>query len=181
MLKNLFTAKKIALAAMFTALSFGVSYLQFAVFAAVPYLQLDFSFSVQLLGAYILGPVFGEMIVIAVQLLRFLTSGSGGVGEIANLVAGTCFVFVPSLIYQFKKGLPTVVLTLIFGTVLLTVASILTNLTLTFPLYFHEKAGEKFAFAFWYIVAFNLIKGVANSVITFLLYKRLKKMLAWFL
>ena len=180
MQEKMFTARRIALAAMFIAVSYGISFLQFPIFSATPYLQLDFSFSVQLIGAYMLGPVLGEIIVVLIQALRLLSSSTGGVGELANLVAATCFVFLPSLIYRFKKGLPTVILSLVIGTVLQIGASLFSNRYLVFPLFFDEPkvAVEK---AFWLIVAFNAIKCVSNGIITLLLYKRLKKVLNKFL
>jgi len=174
---NYFTARKIAYAAMFIALSYGLSFLEFPIFAAAPYLKLDFSFFVQLIGAYMLGPVLGEIIVLLVQALRLLTSSTGGVGELANVIAATCFVFVPSLIYSFNKKLPTVFVSLAVGIVLQIAASLVGNRFLTFPFYMGAGAVDVFNSVFWYIVAFNAIKGLANSIITLLLYKRLKKLL----
>lgn len=178
---QIFTGRRIALAAMFTAVAYGLSFLEFPIFPTAPFLKLDFSFSVQLIGAYMLGPVLGEMIVLIVQLLRLLTSSTGGVGELANFVAATCFVFVPSLIYVFKKGLPTVFISLIIGTVLQIGASLLSNRFLTFPLYMGDGAQAAFSSMFWFIVAFNAIKCAANAIITLLLYKRLKKLFNIFL
>ena len=173
---KLFTPKKMALAAMIVAVSYGLSFIEFPIFPPTPYLKLDFSFSFQLIGGFMLGPVFGEIIVVLVQALRLLTSSTGGVGELANLIAGTCFVFVPSLIYRFRKGLPTVFVSLIIGTILEIAASLVGNRFLTFPFYMGEGAESVFASAVWFIVAFNAIKCAANSAITLILYKRLKKL-----
>ena len=173
---NVFTGKNLALAAMFAAVSYGLSFLEFPIFPAAPYLKLDFSFSVQLIGAYMLGPILGEMVVVIVQLLRLLTSSTGGVGELANFIAATCFVCVPSVIYRFKKGLPIVFISIFIGTVLQIGASLLSNRFLTFPLYMGAGAESAFNAAFWLIVAFNAVKCSANAVITLLLYKRLKKL-----
>ena len=170
-----------ALAAMFIAISYGLTFLEFPIFAAAPYLKLDFSFSTQLIGAYMLGPVLGAMMVIIIQLLKLITSSTGGIGEIANLVAATCFIFIPSLIYHFKKGIPTVIVSILIGTVLQITASLISNRFLVFPLYMGAGAKAAFDQAFWLIVAFNAIKCTANAVITLLLYKQLKKILNIFL
>ena len=179
--RPIFTTKRLALAAMFVAISYGLSFLELPIFPAAPYLKLDFSFSIQLIGGFMLGPVLGEMIVIIVQLLRLITSSTGGVGELANLVAATCFIFVPSLIYHFKQGLPIVFITLCIGSILQIGASLLSNRFMVFPLYMGDGAKEAFDAAFWIIVAFNAIKCAANALITLLLYKRLKKLLHIFL
>ena len=169
------TAKRLALTAMFAAVSYGLSFLEFPVFPAAPFLKLDFSFSMQLIGAYILGPLLGEAIVLIVQLLRLLSSSTGGIGELANFIAATCFVCVPSLLYSFRKGLPMVFLSMAAGTALQIGASLLSNRFLTFPLYMGSGAKSAFESFFGIIVAFNAIKCLANAAITFLLYKRLKR------
>ena len=97
-------------------------------------------------------------------------------GEIANFIAGTCFIFVPSVIYRFKKGFPTVIVSLVIGIVLQVGASLFSNRFLTFPLYMGAGAESAFNSLFFVIVAFNLVKGVVNALIALLLYKRLKKL-----
>ena len=176
-----FSAKKIALAGIFTALGYAISFLEFPIFGATPFLKFDFSFSILLIGAFMLGPLLGEISIVIQQALRLPFSSSGGVGELANFIVATCFIFVPSLIYHFKKGLPTVFISLFIGTVLQVFAALLTNRYILFPLYMGNGASSVFKDVFYYIVAFNFIKCVVNSAITLLLYKRLKNLLnKWF-
>ena len=174
--KSVFTAKNLSLAAMFAAVSFGLSFLEFPLFAAAPYLKLDISFSAQLIGAYILGPALGEIIVVSVQLMRLTVTSSGGVGEIANVIAATCYVLLPSLVYRCRKGLTVVFISLFVGSALEICASLLSNRFLVFPLYMGAGAKSAFDAAFGIIVAFNAIKCALNALITLLLYKRLKRL-----
>ena len=171
-----FSGRRIALSAMFTAAAFGVSWLEFPLFPTLDFLKLDFSFALLLIGAYMLGPTLGGISVIAVQLLRLTITRSFGVGEIANLIAAACFIIVPSLIYRFKKGLPTVFISLAVGTVMLILGSLLFNRFITFPLFIGEAGKQVFYANIWLIVLFNLIKALSNGAITLLLYKRLKKL-----
>ena len=176
---KIFTSKKIALAAMFVAVSYALSFLEFPIFPAASFYKLDFSFSFQLIGAFMLGPVLGSVIVVMVQALRLLSTASGGVGELANLITAACFVILPSAVYTFKKGLPTVIVSLIAATVVEIGVSLLANRFLMFPLYgaFLDMTAEEMFKAFFpYVIAFNAIKCVSNAVITLLLYKRLKKL-----
>ena len=99
-------------------------------------------------------------------------SGTGGVGEIANFLVTVAFIAVPTIVYRFKKGLPVVILTLIFGVLLQVGAAAISNRFIMFPLYMADGAAEAFNSLWYYIVLFNLIKGVAVSIIVFLLYKR---------
>ena len=175
-----FSAKKIALAALYTALAFGLSFLDFPIFPATGFLKLDFSFAVLLLGSYMLGPIISEIMIIAVYALHIPFGGTGGIGELANFIMANCFIFLPSLIYRFKKGLPTVIVSLFIGMILETAAALITNRFIMFPMWMGDGAADFFNQVIWYVVAFNLIKCAANGVITLLLYKRLKRILKVF-
>lgn len=165
--------KKTVGAALFAALSFAVSWLEFPVFPAAPFLKLDFSATFILLGGFLYGPVYGIAICAVKELIRFaMGSGTGGIGEIANFLVTTAFIAVPTIVYRFKKGLPVVVITLLVGIFVQVCAATVSNRFIMFPLFYHDQAAEMFNGLWKYIVLFNLIKGAAVSVITFLLYKR---------
>lgn len=176
---SIFTTKKIALIAALAAIAFGISRLEFPLFPAAPFLKLDFSFAVILIGGFMLGPIAAEIILLAVQLLALILSSSGGVGELANFITGNCFIVLPSLIYRYRKGLKVVFASLALALVAQVVAALLINRFITFPLY--GLGEEGFKSFFWYIVAFNGVKCFSNALITLLLYKRLKNLLNKFI
>lgn len=171
--RKLFSASGIAKLAMLTALAFAVSYLEFPIFPAAPFLQMDFSLVFVLLGGFLYGPVASIIISAIKECLRLFTTSTGGVGEIANFLVTFCFVIVPTLVYRFKKGLPVVVLTLAIGCILEVGAGLLTNRYINFPLFMGEGAVAQFELLWWYVLLFNLIKSVAVSLVTVLLYKRI--------
>ena len=173
--KQHFSAKRIALMAIFVALSFTISLLSFSIFPTSPvfFLELDFGNVFILLISFLLGPIEGVVVCVLKELFRMLAGSTSGVGEIANMITTCSFILLPSIVYQFKKGLPTVILTLLGACVLGTVAALLANRFITFPLFLKDAAVEVFYNGFWFIVAFNLIKTVSISVLTLLLYKRL--------
>ncbi len=176
-----FTAKKLALIAAFTALAFGASFLDFPVFPAAPFLKLDFSFAIMLIGAYMLGALPGEITIIAFTLFRLPLSQTGMIGELANFIMAQFFVVVPSLIYERKRKFSVVAITLTAATLIISAVSLLINRYLLFPFYMQDGAAAFFADVWYLIILFNLIKGASNAVITVLLYKRLKKILHKFL
>ena len=160
--------------ALFSALSFVTSLLEFPVFPAAPFLKLDFSAVFILLGGFMYGPVAGVLICAVKELIRFaMGSSTGGVGEIANFLVIFSLVIIPATVYRFKKGLPVVFITLAAGVLLMTGAALISNRFIMFPLYMGEGAEATFNSLWYYIVFFNLIKGVAVSAVVFLLYKRL--------
>lgn len=175
--RRAFSARRAALMASFVALSYVVSLLDFPIFPAAPFLKLDFGNVFILLISFLLGPVEGVIVCILKELLRTIGSSSAGVGELANICATSAYILLPSVVYKFRKGLKTVVSCLIAACFLGTGAALITNRFLTFPLYMGDSAAAMFAETFWIIVAFNLIKTAAVSILTLLLYKRLSNFL----
>lgn len=175
--KKAFSARRAALMAAFVALAYVVSLLDFPIFPATPFLKLDFGNAFILLIGFLLGPVEGVIVCVLKELLRMLGSGSAGVGEIANICATTAYILLPTIAYKFKKGLKTVVPCLIAACFIGTGAALLTNRFITFPLYMGDSAAAVFQETFWFIVAFNLIKTAAVSIVTLFLYKRLSNFL----
>ena len=168
-----FTAKRIALMAISVALSYAISLLDFPIFPATPYLKLDFGNVFILLISFLLGPVEGVVVCVLKEALRMIGSSSGGVGELANILVTCSYMLLPSIVYRYKKGLRWVLPCLGGGCVIATGVALFANRFINFPLYMGDGAAAVVADAFWLIVAFNLIKTVAISVITVLLYKRL--------
>lgn len=178
--KNRFTAKRLALMAAFVALAFAVSLLDFPIFPAVPFLKLDFGNVFILLIAFLLGPVEGVLVCVLKEALRVLTSGSGGVGELANVLMTCSYILLPAIVYQYKKGLKWVLPCLLAACFIGTGVALFANRFITFPLYLGEGGAAFFKQTFWFIAAFNLIKTAAISVLTLLLYKRLSNFLKRF-
>ena len=175
-----FTASRIAKIALLSALAYVVTFLEFPVFPAVSFLKLDFANVFVLLGGFMYGPVAAVVISAVKELLSLIDTQTIGVGEVANFLLTLSFVLVPTIVYRFKKGLPTVTLTLAAGCVLQIAASLVVNRYINFPLYeafLPFSAAEAFAQWWWYIILFNLIKCAAVSLVTLLLYKRISWLL----
>jgi riboflavin transporter FmnP len=171
-----FTSKRLAFMAIFVALSLSVSIFSFSVFptSPVPFLELDFGNVFILLISFLLGPIEGILVCVLKETLRiFLAGSTGGVGELANMLMTSAYILLPSVVYQYRKGMKWVIVTLIGACFIGTIAALLVNRFITFPLFLKGGASAVFEEGFWWIVAFNLIKTSAIGVLTFLLYKRL--------
>lgn len=179
LLRKRFTAKRIALMGIFVALSFAVSLLSFSIFPASPvfFLELDFGNVFILLISFLLGPVEGVIVCVLKESLRILAGSTGGVGELANMLMTSAYILLPSIVYQRKKGIKWVALTLGLACLVGTVAALLVNRFITFPLFLGEQGAVVFMESFWLIVAFNLIKTLSIGILTLLLYKRLSNFL----
>ena len=100
-LQQRFSAKRIALMAVFTALAYAVSFLEFPIFPATPFFKLDFGNVFILLVSFLCGPIEGILVCIVKESLRNLSTSSGGVGELANMLMTLSFILLPSAIYRF--------------------------------------------------------------------------------
>jgi ECF transporter S component (folate family) len=166
--------KRIVGTAMFVALSYVASMLEFPIFPAAPFLKLDFSAVFIALAGFIFGPLWGVIACFCKELIAYLTkSSTGGVGEIANFVVVTGFILIPSIVYCYKKGFLTVVITMAVGCVVQVGLALLANRFVNFPFFFGEGAVAMFGDLWVYILAFNAIKSVSISIVTIILYKRI--------
>ena len=170
-----FTAKRLAILGVLTALAFGVSLISIPIFPFLPFLKLDFSFAIMLLTAYVLGPTSAVVIIVVVNFLRMFIPDFDPVGALANTITASAFVILPSVIYKFKKGLPSVIISIPLCSVLQIGLALLANRYVLFP--FYGVGDSVFTSNVWFIALFNLIKCVSNGTVTILLYKRLKNLL----
>lgn len=172
-LKKKFTVKRIVFIAMFVALSYALSFFSFPIFPVTPYFKLDFSNVFILLTGMLFGPVEGVVVCILKEILGITNSSSGAVGELANAIMTTSFILLPSIVYSKKKSIKAAVISLIPACLIGTAVALATNRFIIFPLYMGDGAAAIFADAFWFAVAFNLIKTVSISLISGLIFKRL--------
>ena len=172
---KMFSAKRLATMAVFAALAYVVSFLEITVFpgTAASFLKLDFGNVFILLVGFLLGPVEGIIACAVKELLRIPMSGTGGVGELANILITTSFILLPTLLYKFHKGLKVVIPALAGGCLIATGAALLANRFILFPAFSIADVPGTFADTWAFILAFNLIKTVSISLLTMLLYKRL--------
>ena len=180
--KERMSAKRLALMAVFVALSYAVSFLEIPLpLFGAEFLKLDFGNVFIVLISFLLGPLEGVLVCLLKEGLRLFTTTSGGAGELANFIVTGSYLLLPSILYQFRKGLKSVCLSLSCACVIATGAALLVNRFLVFPAYawvlggsiFGMTVAKAFSVFFVALLIFNFIKTVAIAVLTLLLYKRL--------
>ncbi len=187
-IKGRFTPKRMALMAIFIALSYAVSLLEIPLpLAGATFLKLDFGNVFIVLIAFLLGPVEGVLVCLCKEGLRCFMPPSSSMcaGELANFLITSSYLLLPSILYQYKRTLKTVVITLSGSCLIATGVALLANRFLIFPTFalifggsiFGMTVREAFAAFWWAILLFNLIKTALVGVLTMLLYKRLSNFL----
>ena len=144
-----------------------------------PWLKLDFAFVPMLLIGFSMGPVYSVMTLLITNVVRLLGTATFGVGQLANILMGLSFLALPAFLYQKRRTLKTALLGTMIGIVLMTVMGVVTNRYLLVPVLLGDKIATfpMTDYLIKAIIPFNLIKGGINGAITFVLYKRLSKIL----
>lgn len=192
-MKKLFTTKNLVLMALLTALAIVLMLFEFPIpFIAPNFYELDFSEVPVLIGTFSMGPIAGIIIELLKILLNLLINGTTtvGVGELGNFLIGCAFVVPAGIIYQLNRTKKGAIIAMVTGTLTMTVLGCFINAWLLLPFYANAyfggmepiiEAGQLvrasvtgvWSFVVLLVAPFNLIKGVLDSILTFLLYKRI--------
>ena len=175
-MRNLTLTKKIAGTAVFVALAYLVSFLEFPIFPAAPFLKLDFSTAFSFLAGLIYGPVSGGVVCALKGLLWFLTKTmTGGVGELADFIVSVGFILIPAIVYRKTTKTGWLIFTSACACLLQIGLSLLMNRFLMFPLYMGEVAATEFRSLWIWVFLFNLIKSVTIGVLSNLIYRPISR------
>ena len=191
-----YSARYIAFVGIFGAIAAVLMFIEFPLFFAPSFYELDFSEVPVLIGTFSLGPVAGIFIEIIKNLVHLLIKGThtAGVGEIANIIIGCAFAVPAGIIYKFGKTRKNAIIGMAVGTLTMAVMGCFINAFVLLPAYaaaFHmdmsaliemgtavnASVNSLFTFAVLCVGPFNLVKGVLVSVLTFLLYKRVSNLI----
>ena len=161
-----------------------VAIIHIPIFPAVSFLEYDPADIPILLGTFALGPAAGILLTIVVSVIQGVTvsAASSWYGIVMHVIATGAYVAVAGTIYKMHKSKKTAIIALIAGTAAMTLVMIPANLGLT-PIYLQmvgvpaEAALPTVKTLLGWIVLFNFIKAGINSVLTFVLYKRVSGIL----
>ena len=165
-------------------------------FLAPEFYKLDFSEVPVLLCGFYLGPsatVACEGVKILLKLLLKGTS-TAFVGDFANFVVGCSLVLPATILYHIKKTRKGAILGMVVGTVILTIFGSAFNAIYLLPKFsqlfglpldtiismgtaINAGIHDITTFVLLCVAPLNLVKGIAVSVLTLLLYKRVEKVL----
>lgn len=199
--KSFFSSTRIALIALFAALS-GVLYVfGFPISVAFPsFLELNFSDIPALIGTFTLGPVSGALIVflkIIVKLI-FKPTSTAFVGELADLLIGLAFVLPAGFVYKKKHTFKGALLAMLSGTAASVAVAVLANRFILVPFYVRFFFGGSwepivgmmtplfpsctqatfYSFYLWVsVLPFNIMRCVIASVVTLIVYKHISRAL----
>lgn len=173
------TTKKVARLGMLAALAvILVALVHFPIFPAAPFLEFDMADMPIIIGTFMFGPWWGMALVGIVSIVQGVTvsAASGIPGIVMHFVATSAYVVTAGLIYGRCHTLKGAILAMALGSIAQTLIMIPLNYIITSH-FMGAPVDAITAMLLPVIIPFNLIKTVANSVLTFIIYKPVSKLL----
>ena len=189
-------ARRVAYVGIFAAIAAVVMYFEFPLPFTPNFYELDFSEIPVLICSFSLGPVAGVVCEFLKVLLKLFLKGTSTafVGDLANFVVGCSLILPASAVYFANKTKKGAVIGMVVGTVCITVVGSLFNAIYLIPAFsvlFDQPLdgiigmGTKInpaitsvnTLVLFAVAPFNLLKGVADSIVTFLIYKHIERLL----
>ena len=196
--KSPFTTKFIARTGLFAAMSiilYLVPVLKFPLPFFPSFLEFHFDEVPALIAGFAYGPLSGVLVIVIKTIVKLPMTNTMGVGELADLIYSIAFVLPAAIFYKKHRNIKGALIGLGIATVIqLIVSSFITSfLILDFYIFMMGwpkqvilnmcmAANPKvtslgWTFLFLVALPFNALKDLAVVAITFLLYKRLHKII----
>lgn len=189
-------ARRVAYVGIFAAIAAVLMYLEFPLPFAPAFYEIDFSEIPVLICSFSLGPVAGVVCEFLKVVLKLFLKGTSTafVGDLANFVVGCALILPASVVYFANKTKKGAVIGMAVGTACITVVGSLFNAVYLIPAFsvLYDTPldviigmGTKInpgitsvnTLVLFAVAPFNLLKGVVDSIITFLLYKHIERLL----
>ncbi|MBR5559665.1 MAG: ECF transporter S component [Oscillospiraceae bacterium] len=170
--------RRLTAMAMLVAVSVILLYLvHFPIFPAASFLEYDPADIPILIGAFLFGPTAGLAITVVASVIQGVTvsAASGPIGIIMHIISTGSMVLVAGNIYRKMHTRKGAAIALVAGVITMTTAMCICNLIFT-PIFMGAPIEAVLSMLVPIIMPFNLIKSGVNSVITFVVYKSISRL-----
>ena len=185
--------RPMAVVAIMSALSIVLMMLEFSVPVVPSFLKLDISDFPALQTSFAVSPLAGVAVCFLKNLLHLFFTTTSGVGELANFIISSAFVFPAGLLYKRLHTKTGAVLGSLIGAVSAAVICVPVNYFITYPFYAKVMIPMDVIIGLYQailpfvdglleaLLIFNLpftfVKGTFCILLTFLVYKPLSPIL----
>lgn len=168
--------------AMLSSIAYVLMLVNFPIPPFPNFLKIDFSDLPALIGALIFGPMAAILVELLKNILDYFMTGSETgvpVGHIANFIAGLIYILPTYYIYNKIKTKKGMSFALIVGSILMSVIMSVLNYYIILPAYTYflnfpaMSAAEIRQYIVAGILPFNLIKGLAMSLVFMVLFTKM--------
>ena len=187
-LKPLSKVQKITLIGLFAAISTILMFFEMPLPFMPPFLKVDLSGVPILLMGFMYGPMPAIYVTVIKDLSHMLSSQTGCVGELADIIVLSSFAVVSSLLFRRNPSHKSAAISVFSGVATIAVVGALANKFMLIPFYAKVMPLEAIidachainpmidsmdAYVIFGAAPFNLIKGCILSAVTLLLYKKM--------
>ena len=187
-LPSLSKVQKITLIGLFAAISTILMFFEMPLPLMPPFLKVDLSAVPILIMGFMYGPIPAIYVTVIKDLIHMLSSQTGCVGELADIIVISSFAVVSSLLFRRNPSHRSAAISVVAGVATITVVGSLANKFMLIPFYSKVMPLEAIidachavnpmidsmdAYVLFGADPFNLIKGTIISLLTLLLYKKL--------
>lgn len=198
--KNILYLKNLVIIAMLSCLSVGLMLIHVPIPFAPSFLKLDVAEVPALFAGFFMGTIQGIMVILIKNIINFIQTGTttAFVGEFMNIISGGLFIIISSYIYRMNKTKNGAILGMIISTIITSIILTILNSIYVFPIYgelyglsiekivamaraVNPLVKDNFTMMLFSVFPFNLLKFSLNSIITFIIYKRVGNIFRRFL
>lgn len=191
--KTLFSTRELVTIGLFSALAYVLMLLESPGYLG--FLRIEFSDVPAILGGLGYGPAAGVFIELIKNLIKVLSTKTIGEGELSNFLVGSAFVIPLSIIYRKWKGKHKLLVGYVVSVISMCIAGMLVNYFITVPIYSNMFGGMEALIGFvggmtpgflptidsmWKLIVigitpFNVVKGTMMAVVSYYVFKLVKK------
>lgn len=191
--KTLFSTRELVTIGLFSALAYVLMLLESPRYLG--FLRIEFSDVPAILGGLGYGPAAGVFIELIKNLIKVLSTKTIGAGELSNFLVGSAFVIPLSIIYRKWKGKHKLLVGYVVSVISMCIAGMLVNYFITVPIYSNMFGGMEALIGFvggmtpgflptidsmWKLIVigitpFNVVKGTMMAVVSYYVFKLVKK------
>jgi riboflavin transporter FmnP len=156
------------------------------------FIKMDFSEMPALIAAFSIGPWSGVAVCLIKNLINLPMTTTGCVGELANFLLGAAFVLPAGYVYHVHRTKKAALWSSCAGAGIMAIIGLPINYYLTYPIYakilpidaivgMYQAIIPSVDGLFMCLLVFNLpftlLKGLLDTAITFLIYKRISPLI----
>ena len=181
---------KITYTAVFAAIATVLMYFEFPLPFMPPFLKIDLSGAVILIGAFIFGIGPGIAMAAIKDLIHITQTQTAGTGELQEFILTCTLIIVAVMFYRFHNSRKGALIGCAAGSIVMSLVAMATNKLIILPFYVkgmgwnldmifdlcktvNPAIDGMNAYLLLGVFPFTMIKGIILTVITMLVYKRL--------
>ncbi len=185
--------RSIVMTALLGAVASVLMFFSFSVPFMPNFIKMDLSEMPALVAAFSMGPLSGAAVCLIKNVVNVFSTTTAGVGELSNFLLGVAFVVPAGFIYKFKKNRLGALIGSLTGSVAMAVIGLPINYFVTYPLYIKMGFPLDIIIGMYqdilpsvdglltclivFNLPFTLMRGIVDSALTFLIYKKISPLI----